>query len=300
MFFERLFRYSKTVPVIRFSCRRLYEHRWISLWNRYVSPHTFVRLLDLGARNGLKEAAVFAPLRYLKNASAVGVEPDEEEAERLRRSGEYEKIFAEGVAGYTGEAVLHVLNPFCSSIKRVNKALLDDYGFHMDLYRDTGKRVPVQVKTLDDLLGGDKVFDFIKIDIHGVEYEVLASMSDALLKKTTGIYVETRTVPFYEGEHTLDEIAKLMKDRGFCWLFSRDDSEHPFCSEYDVFFVKDPRTIRTVEQALKHCLAGLLVGRFEYVRYILRFYKERYGACEVLDTFGRKACRLFLLSPEHA
>jgi len=57
----------------------LYEHRWISLWNRYVSPHTFVRLLDLGARNGLKGA----PLRYLNNASAVGVEPDEEEAERL-------------------------------------------------------------------------------------------------------------------------------------------------------------------------------------------------------------------------
>ena len=244
--------------------------------------------MDLGARNGLKEAAVFAPLRYLNNASAVGVEPDEEEAERLRQSGEYEKVFAEGVAGYTGEAVLHVLNPLCSSIKRVNKALLDDYGFHMDLYRDTGKRVPVQVKTLDDLLGDDKVFDFIKIDIHGVEYEVLASMSDALLKNATGIYVETRTVPFYEGEHTLDELAKLMKDRGFCWLFSRDDSRHPLCSEYDVFFVKDPRTIRTVEQALKHCLSGLLVGRFEYVRYVLRFYKERYRNCEVLDVFERK------------
>ena len=182
----------------------------------------------------------------------------------------------------------------------MNKALLDDYGFHIDLYRDTGRRVPIQVKTPDDLLGDDKVFDFIKTDIHGVEYEVLASMSDALWENATGIYVETRTIPFYEGEHTLDEIAKLMKDRRFCWLFSRDDSGHPFCSEYDVFFVKDPRTIRTVEQALKHCLAGLLVGRFEYVRYILRFYKERYGACEVLDTFGRKACRLFLLSPEHA
>lgn len=113
-------------------------------------------------------------------------------------------------------------------------------------------------------------------------------MSDALWENATGIYVETRTIPFYEGEHTLDEIAKLMKDRGFCWLFSRDDSEHPFCSEYDVFFVKDPRTIRTVEQALKHCLAGLLVGRFKYVRYVLRFYKERYGNCEVLDVFERK------------
>ena len=189
MFFERLFRYSKNVPVIRFFCRRLYEHRWISLWNRYVSPRVSVRLLDLGARNGLKEAAVFAPLRHLKNASAVGVEPDKEEAERLRQSGEYEKIFAEGVAGYTGEAVLHVLNPLCSSIKRVNSAA-DDYGFHMDLYRDTGRRVPFQVKTPDDLLGDDKAFDFIKIDIHGVECEVLASMSDMLLKKATVIYPE--------------------------------------------------------------------------------------------------------------
>ena len=170
----------------------------------------------------------------------------------------------------------------------MNKALLDDYGFHIDSYRDTGKRVPVPVKTLDDLLGEDKAFDFIKLDIHGVEYEVLSSMSDALLKNVMGIYVETRTVPFYEGEHTLDEIAKLMKDRGFCWLFSCDDPNHPFCSEYNVFFVKDPRTIRTVEQALKHCLAGLLVGRFKYVRYILRFYKERYGNCEVLDVFERK------------
>ena len=300
MFFERLFRWLETVPIIRFSCRRLYENRWISLWNPCASPCAPVRLLDLGARGGLEIAGVFAPLRYLKNVSAVGVEPDGEEAERLKQSGEYEKIFAEGVAGYTGEAVLHVLNPFCSSIKRVNKALLDDYGFHMDLYRDTGKRVPVRVKTLDDLLGDDKAFDFIKLDIHGVEYEVLASMSDALWENATGIYVETKTIPFYEGEHTLDEIAKLMKDRKFCWLFSRDDAGHPFCSEYDVFFVKDPRTIQTAEQALKHCLAGLLVGRFEYVRYILRFYKERYGNCEVLDTFGRKACRLFLLSPDHA
>ena len=108
----------------------------------------------------------------------------------------------------------------------------------MDLYRDTGKRVPVQVKTLDDLLGDDKTFDFIKIDIHGVECEVLASMSDALLKNVMGICVETRTIPFYKGEHTLDEIAKLMKDRGFCWLFSRDDSGHPFGSEYDVFLWK--------------------------------------------------------------
>ena len=108
----------------------------------------------------------------------------------MKQSGEYEKVFAGGAAGYTGEAVLHVLEPFFSSIKRANKALLDDYGFHMDLYRDTGKRVPVQVKTLDDLLGDDKVFDFIKIDIHGVECEVLASMSDMLLKKATVIYPE--------------------------------------------------------------------------------------------------------------
>ena len=288
MFYEKLFCYSRSVSIVRSFCRRLYEHWWTSVWNRYASPCVSVRLLDLGARNGLKEAAVFAPLRYLKNASAVGVEPDEEEAERLRKSKEYEKIFAEGIAGYTGEAVLHVLNPLCSSIKRVNKALFDDYGFHMDWYRDTGKRVPIQVKLLDDLLGEDKAFDFIKLDIHGVEYEVLSSMSDALLKNVMGIQVETRTIPFYEGEHMLDEIAKLMKDRGFCWLFSRDDSTHPFCSEYDVFFVRDPRTIRTVEQALKHCLAGLLVGRFEYVRYVLRFYKERYGNCEVLDVFERK------------
>jgi len=89
---------------------------------------------------------------------------------------------------------LHVLNPLCSSIKRVNKALLDDYGFHMDLYRNTGKRVPVQVKTLDDLLGDDKAFDFIKIDIHGVEREVLASMSDMLLKKATGFTLKEQAV----------------------------------------------------------------------------------------------------------
>ena len=108
----------------------------------------------------------------------------------MRQSGEYEKVFAEGVAGYTGEAVLHVLNPLCSSIKRSNKALLDDYGLDTDWCRDTGRRVPVPVKTLDDLLRDDKTFDFIKIDIHGVECEVLSSMSDMLLKKATVIYPE--------------------------------------------------------------------------------------------------------------
>lgn len=66
MLYEGLFRYSRSVPIVRSFCRRLYERWWTFVWNRYASPYVSVRLLDAGARGGLKEAAVFTPLRYLK------------------------------------------------------------------------------------------------------------------------------------------------------------------------------------------------------------------------------------------
>ena len=40
------------------------------------------------------------------------------------------------------------------------------------------KRIPIKVETLDDVFGEDACFDFIKMDIHGVEWDVLNSMSD--------------------------------------------------------------------------------------------------------------------------
>ena len=264
---ERLWRNLVKRPSL---FRVLWERWWTALWNSYVSDVT-VRFLDLGARGGLREAGPCAPLRYLKNVYAVGVEPDKEEAERLEHSGEYKRIFCEGVAGYTGEAFLY-RSTVCPSIKRGSRELFNWCGFN-EFRVGSERGVPVRVKTPDDLLGEDKHFDFIKIDIHGVEYEVLSSMSDAFFEHATCIFVEVPLFHRYEGEVLSDEIIHLMRTKGFFLLDFDIDPRLAWPVESNAVFVKFPQ--ETEREVLMLCLSSLLLAHYSRICFTSALYFKR-------------------------
>ena len=235
------------------------------------------------------QASVFAPLGFLKNKQCVGVEPEKVEADRLVRSGEYEKVYAKGVAGYTGDAVLHVLEPEASSsIKELDLEFVEFCCFQHRCRVVTGKKIPIKVETLDDIFGKGTQFDFIRVDIYGVEWDVLNSMSDGWFENCVGFCIECRQVPLFKGERLSRDIEELLSQKGFLVLkrvTGRDD--YPNSLESDLVFVKDVRTINSVDLALKHCLLGVMIGEYSYVRYILRFWKERFGYSEVLAGLKR-------------
>jgi len=278
----------EVIPVLRHFARVFFERKNMRVFNRLCSDMQ-VCFLDLGARGGLEQASVFAPLRFLKNKRCVGVEPEKAEAQRLVRSGEYEKVYTEGVAGYTGDAVLHVLEPeSSSSIRELDLEFVESCCFQHSCRKVTNKRIPIKVKTLDDIFGKDTQFDFIKMDIHGVEWDVLNSMSDGWFGNCVGFCIECRQVPLFKGERPSRDIEKLLSQRGYLVLkriVGRDD--YPNSLEFDLVFVKDVRTIDSVDLALKHCLLGIMIGEHSYVRYILNFYKERIGHSKVLADLER-------------
>ena len=155
-------RYRQTVHIRRFT----------NFLNR-KHPEICVSLLDVGARGGLDAIPIFRPLKHLKNRLIHGIEPDTKEAERLRKSGEYDHVFTDGVAWYDGEAVLHVPNPFCASIRKINTSIAESLGL-----LDRGNyyaNIPIHVKKLSSILPKGITYDFIKTDTEGCDFDVLAS-----------------------------------------------------------------------------------------------------------------------------
>ena len=121
------------------------------------------------------------------------------------------------------------------------------------------------------------------MDIHGVEWDVVNSMSDGWFKNCVGFCIECRQVPLFKGERPSRDIEELLSQKGYLVLkriIGMDD--YPNSLEFDLVFVKDIRTISSVDLALKHCLLGIMIGEYSYVRYVLRFWKERFGYSEVL------------------
>ena len=103
-----------------------------------------------------------------------------------------------------------------------------------------------------------------------------------------GFCVECRQVPLFKGKRPSRDIEELLSRKEFLVLkriIGRDD--YPCSLDFDLVFVKDVRTINSIVLALKHCLLGIMIGEYSYVRYILNFYKERFEHSKVLAGLKR-------------
>ena len=78
----------------------------------------------------------------------------------------------------------------------------------------------VQVLPLDDLLPSDRHVDLLKIDVQGVEREVLGGARKTL-RNTSAVLMEVNFRSHYEGDDTFGPLHSLMTDAGFqLWSIS--------------------------------------------------------------------------------
>ncbi len=111
------------------------------------------------------------------------------------------------MGGAAGTAALE-LNPIASTAARV-------------LPSGTPSTVAVPIRTLDDLLEGDpRSIDLLKIDVEGMEAQVLAG-APLTLPRIRRIVVE------YEGNAALADLRRILVPAGFT---------ETYCDTYYVYF----------------------------------------------------------------
>jgi FkbM family methyltransferase len=232
-----------------------------------------VAILDIGARLGLCDPG-YMELKHLRNYVLEGIEPDAAEAHRLETSpelGRYRKVHALGVAGYSGDALLYMTQlKGCASIRQPDAAQISPY-YCASWFEENGQ-IPIQVTTLDSLYEKSGArFDIIKIDVQGVEAEVLAA-GETLLEHAIGISLEAQFVPFYQGQKLFPDLHTFMIGHGFRLIMLHDES-HFYDGETieaNCAYIRDPSTFTHRDQLLKAILFALMSGNRRYVEFMLR------------------------------
>ena len=86
--------------------------------------------------------------------------------------------------------------------------------------------------------------DIIKIDVQGLEYEVLTGFGD-LLENCIGIELESHVYPLYHGQKMLADLIPFLADRGL--KLAKMQSQGWFEGtqlEFNAWFLKDPAWLR--------------------------------------------------------
>lgn len=183
-----------------------------------------VRILDVGA-SMVEGPDHYAPLVDRGLAEVIGFEPDAEQFARLQASGREHYRYLPYALGTGGTQTFHVAHfPGCSSLLPPNPAWVDRFtaigatGPHAN-FRVT-HTVPVETHRLDDLPDVPAP-DYIKLDIQGVERDVL-SHGARTLSSTVVIESEVLFGPLYEGQGDFADLTLLLREQGFQLLELRD------------------------------------------------------------------------------
>lgn len=192
-----------------------------------------ITFVDVGARNGVIELADLAPF-----VDAFGFEPNPREFAKLE-SGEtgtkligippppYRSLrhFPYALGEREGRAKLYVtratgaaglrepdaerLREITWKGKRFERSLGDDY-FEVVATEE------VEVRTLQAFAAGAGIdhIDYLKVDVEGTEYEVLAGAAD-LLARVGVVRVEVCFIPFRIGQRLFSDVDLLLRRQGF-------------------------------------------------------------------------------------
>ncbi len=209
---------------------RLFLPHCRKLLNSLSEPLIYV---DVGARNGMFGLAAVAP--YVK---AYGFEPNPEEYEKLKNgdtdvswlgvpapkySETHYSPYAVGNINGTqkiyitnGPGAVGLIEP---DIERLREIIWKGRRYHPnfgDEIFQVKKVAPVEVKTLGSFAkeNGLTRMDFLKIDVEGMEYEVLEGAGD-LLADTSVIKVEVCFIPFRKNQKLFSHVDLLLRSFGF-------------------------------------------------------------------------------------
>ncbi len=177
------------------------------------------QVIDAGARYGLHPTwrAYDAPLGYHM------FEPDPAEAERLRAkySSQADSIVVHQMAlGETaGTVTLNIMrHRGLNSIKRPNpKATW--FSISHPGEAEIVDQVTVGMTTIDESAADAGIeFDFLKCDVEGSAYDVLAGAHRQLHSAILGVRSEVDFIPVYEGCRTFGEVDGLLRENGFALM----------------------------------------------------------------------------------
>lgn len=176
--------------------------------------------IDIGARGGIHP--LVEPLAGV--TAVLAFEPDESECARLQAKAAANSPFAAilikpvALAGAEGRGTLYrFATPANDSLLPENPCVVGRYRIK------TLERVgtmPVRTTTLDQVLFeqhdlANNFGEFLKMDVQGLEYELLRGAVRTLAERTVAIFVETAFFPVYEGQKLFSEVELFLRERGF-------------------------------------------------------------------------------------
>ncbi len=178
------------------------------------------------------------------------------------------------------------VEPSSSSVYPFNKQLQQ----HIDplkSVRRTEREVELEAISIDEfcIQQGGLTIDFIKLDIHGAEFEVLEGAINAL-KSTLGLLVESWILPIHKGQKTRASVELLAFEHQF-YVFEENMrsmwgrkpknyvKRQPVA--LDTLFFKDPLlddTIKSEVEAIKLIGMAELFGHYGFVEQLVKKFDD--------------------------
>jgi FkbM family methyltransferase len=198
------------------------------------------------------------------------------------------------VAGARGVRQFRVnKNPVTSSLLEPREDRIKEYGREAEYEID--RLESVECITLYDVLCKESLskVDFIKVDLEGLDYEVIRSV-DALLDNVIAIQCELRFQPFYHGEPCFHEVVSYLDARGFEVIGLEPEYWKPvtahrrqhidgritFC---DVTLFKKPDFMQGIPACqrplffAKQIILACMLGKKSYAEYVLESHLSEFS-----------------------
>ncbi len=274
-----------------------YQHFMKQSANHLLNTSPFVTILkehkivviDGGARGRL-----FPPFDELNTQIVFAVRFEPEPDSEIIKSDE-SLFIPKALWKHSGTINLNIaVEPSASSVYPPDNRILRQFNSSIDK-RQPQRSIEVEAISIDEACAdlGCPFPDFIKLDIHGSEYEALEGAANSLKKHTCGLLVENWVVPIHKGQRTRAAVELLLNDHDF-YLFEQFDvaswvrsvKKIPFNKKqtiaYDSLFFKDiielEKTYDTA-QAMKFIGLAELFGHNGFAWQLNNYFFD----CKAID-----------------
>ena len=254
-----------------------------------------INLIDAGARSGLID-----PWTNVKrgNLSVIGFEPDKEEYDSLLKLDQKNvKYFPWALWSRKEKLNLYVAHePSTSSMFPANLEILENFSAWAYSCRTTKSVIQVDCISIDEIVDKEKLdVDFIKIDTHGAEYEILLG-ANSTLDKVVGLQVEVWTKEIHKGQKLLGDVVKYLEDKNFRvfeiqpfgkWyrdtkkkIVQECESELVIC---DVLLFKEPLFDNTQDDFIKTIKLACIAELYGYPQYSIFLINKLMSSCSDVE-----------------
>ena len=241
-------------------------------------------VVDGGARG-----KVFPPLNQI-NTEIIKIlrfEP-EPDADIIHHANE-DITFNKGLWHSKGKIDLNIaIEPSASSTYPFHVELQKHIDPHLKV-RKTKKTIKIDVISLDELIkeNNSLKIDFIKLDVHGAEYDVLKG-ANKVLESTLGLLIESWLIPIHKNQKIRAHVESLVYESGFYvfeeykranWARLKDRFSKSQTVAMDTLYFKDPildKNIKDQTDAIKIIGFANLFNHNAYaVQLAEYFYKNK-------------------------